>query len=484
MPLAHTPHRPRPEVEFLDVAPISTEAAIRGLQSSLSRIAGVDEAEYEAPGSTLVNFKQLPGILETLRTDWVRWEGAARPAACFVEVHGRLEMHMHPCFLGPKLALGMRGAAGSLLLRFSERLRCVPIGFTFLEPVGTYGAVVGESPYVHFLLEFRAVGFVPKQGDCLVGKASQHQTAVGLNILVLNTFNCFVTRKRLPSAFWFNREESRWEDGDSQTPVSHTSGPVWMILTSKLQECSGHGPVSLFGILQWPAPVSGAEPAAIVDGDLPAPGKARSSARAELAALADANAADGTGGGKAHKKRRAAELAAVPVSDANIEEKSRGKRKATAELPGEPAADDAMAGRTTKRQAAPEPVPVLNGEGPKKPRPVTAAPGGAAPAPAVGAAAPGRRRAEADPRAAPAAEVPFKAPRGGRGGRGGGAKAPVTAAGTAGAVAEAKAPQGGRGRGGRGGAAAKASAAPAAASAAPAAAHARCMPSLRPTRGS
>uniref|UniRef100_A0A6T1JZ30 RanBP2-type domain-containing protein n=1 Tax=Alexandrium monilatum TaxID=311494 RepID=A0A6T1JZ30_9DINO len=254
MPLAHSAYRPLPVVEFLGSRPISAEDAARGLASSVETDEGAaPEARYELPGSTLVNFRQIPGIVDALQTDWVSLPGRERPADCFVEVRGRLETHLHPCFLGEKLALGLRGAAGTLLLRFNKVLQCVPLGFTRLLPAGTHGAIVGESPYVHFLVAFSAVGFVPKQGQWFIGRIAEQQTMQGLNVLILNCFNMFIRRREMPRQLRFDDEKGIWSyEGEDEKAVRLRSkrGPIWVQNRSSV--IGSRGPVSLFGTLHWP----------------------------------------------------------------------------------------------------------------------------------------------------------------------------------------------------------------------------------------
>lgn len=259
MPLAHTPFRPRPVVECLGIRPISAEDAARGLAKSVDPDDGSkQEMQYELPGSTMVNFRQIPGIIEALQTDWVNLPGKDRPADCFIEVTGRLETHMHPCFLGEKLVFGLRGVAGTLLLRFNKLLQCVPLGFTRLEPAGTHAAVVGVSPYVHFLVDFKAVGFVPKRDQWLVGRVAQQQTVQGLNILILNCFNMFVKRSTLPSQLRWDDEAQSWVyDNQGKAKSMRDRGPVW-VKNNTVSDLLNKGPIpGLFGLIPWPPLVKG-----------------------------------------------------------------------------------------------------------------------------------------------------------------------------------------------------------------------------------
>merc|ERR1719343_481565 len=109
-----------------------------------------------------------------------------------------MEAHMNPCFMGDRLVEGMRGSVGTLLFRYSSDLQCIPVGFKRLEPCGTHAAVVAESPYIHFLINFTTIGFVPQVGKSLLGRIQETQTAIGMNVQILNAFNFFVRKADLP----------------------------------------------------------------------------------------------------------------------------------------------------------------------------------------------------------------------------------------------------------------------------------------------
>ncbi|CAE8638904.1 unnamed protein product [Polarella glacialis] len=152
MPLAQKPHRPKPEVQLLRRRRISFEEAHDFLQQGLSSPSdgsskGTEKSEVneeaflEVPGSYLVSYRSIPAIVDSLRDEWVKLPQKKRPKSCFVEVVGRLECHLHPCFLS-QLALGLRGAAGFLLHRYIETLGCIPLGFMELRPAGTMAALV------------------------------------------------------------------------------------------------------------------------------------------------------------------------------------------------------------------------------------------------------------------------------------------------------------------------------------------------------
>jgi len=210
---------------------------------------GSDHQQYELPGSAFVNYRQIPAIAESLQADWLHINDGKRPSDCFVEVRGLIETHMHPCFLGPKLRVGLQGAVGTLLHRFSTVLQCVPLCFTRLRPAGTHAAVVGESPYVHFLADFTAIGFAPVAGHHLIGRASKRQTGLGINIQILNTFNAFARTKYLPAELSFDRSKGAWVHGDNADSVA-LGDPVWVEVGKS--GLASSTPPSLDATIKWP----------------------------------------------------------------------------------------------------------------------------------------------------------------------------------------------------------------------------------------
>lgn len=236
MPLAHKPHRPKPEVELLRRRNISFEEAERGLIQALSPAQSSDGGEgiLDVPGSYLVSYRNIPEILQSLQKEWVTLSPAKRPRSSFVEVVGRLETHLHPCFLS-RLGYGLRGAAGFLLHRYIDRLDCIPLGFMELKPASSYAAVVAESPYVHFLVQFKAIGFAPRKGDWLLGTIGKQQVKAGLNVTVLGLWNVHVRQHNLPKHFewcndtWINRA------GQGKEEAGPSNEKIWLQLTETLR---------------------------------------------------------------------------------------------------------------------------------------------------------------------------------------------------------------------------------------------------------
>lgn len=217
MPLANTPFRPLPRLELLASRKITFAEATSRLGEFLR--TEVENLEVAESDSAFISAKQLPDVHAKLKDDWSQARGM-QPSACFVEVHARLEVHLPPGFLGPKLAMGLRKAVAPLLLRHDIKLGCVPLNYEALKTVGNCGAIVGESPYVHFLVEFRSVGFAPKPGDWIVCRTASVQQKWGVSVLILNHFAGLVPQLRTPASLSFNQKT--WVD-DRDRPLVHDS---------------------------------------------------------------------------------------------------------------------------------------------------------------------------------------------------------------------------------------------------------------------
>jgi len=176
----------------------------------------------EVPGVSLVSFRSIEQITQSLRDEWITWPKKLRlKRSPFFLVSGRLEINLNPVFLGD-LGLGLRGLAGTLLHRWVEELQCIPLGFKELTPVGKHGAVVGTSPFVHFYIHFKAIGFAPKKGDWLRGQVCEVQIQAGLNVTLVGLANCHISSDKLPKSLRFCTETQRWlglrDDEDGEEP--------------------------------------------------------------------------------------------------------------------------------------------------------------------------------------------------------------------------------------------------------------------------
>merc|ERR1712008_130266 len=110
-------------------------------------------------------------------------------------------------------------------------------------------AVVGESPYVHFLADFTAIGFAPMVGHRLIGRASDRQTQKGINLSILNCFNTFVWKRNLPEEVSFDKGKSAWVHGRNDESLT-LGDPIWVEVVSGMNSST---PVpSLCGTISWP----------------------------------------------------------------------------------------------------------------------------------------------------------------------------------------------------------------------------------------
>lgn len=270
MPNAHRAYRPHSEVELLQTRTISLDEAIRGLQQAAACTSGAStqatptpasaSTSTHTPGSSLISYEQIPKILDSLTSEWQSSSQDDFTRGCFCEVRGRLTAHMHPCFLGAKLMQGMREAAGNLLMRQNRVLDVVPLGFKELKSANQHAAIVGESAYVHFLIEFRCIGFRPTVNTKIIGRLGEQQTAVGLNCTIFNNFNFFVRKEDLPLEAWFDGDVKVWMLGEKKLVSKKTRGPLCLKITSPIKEGSENFVLGFKGVLAHHLPAAGVRP--------------------------------------------------------------------------------------------------------------------------------------------------------------------------------------------------------------------------------
>ncbi|CAJ1349895.1 unnamed protein product, partial [Effrenium voratum] len=221
MPLAQKPFKPNPEVELLRKECISFEDAAHMLENAVGCRKILNDSAYEilraresldVPGVSLVSFRSIEMAAKSLREDWTKWPKKLRlKRSPFLLVTGRLEINLHPFYLG-NLGLGLRGAAGMLLHRWVSELQCIPLGFQELKPVSKHGAVVAASPFVHFYMQFKAVSFAPKKDDWLMGRVCEVQIEEGMNVTLVGLLNCHISAENLPKGLRFCPSTKRWLD--------------------------------------------------------------------------------------------------------------------------------------------------------------------------------------------------------------------------------------------------------------------------------
>lgn len=216
MPLAHAAWKPRPRVELLATRSVSIEDATQKIGTFVEK----ELAEFQANVSdnSLIKIKQLPEAHDKLRSDCGQHLDGhdGRPADCFVEVFARLEVHLSPYFLGAKFKHGLRRAVMELLLEHNQTLRCVPMTFSKLKPIGKQAVLVHESPYVHFLVQFYSIGFAPKPEQWLIGRTGSIQTPKGISVTIMSLFNGFVAAEGVPRGFRYNAEQKTWVDKEGR----------------------------------------------------------------------------------------------------------------------------------------------------------------------------------------------------------------------------------------------------------------------------
>jgi len=235
MPLAQQPFKVCPDVELISKKFLTFEDAADLLANGVGcRKIQSDSAEdllraresLEVPGPSLISFQSIEKIVQSLQEEWMTWPKKLRlKRSPFLLVTGRLEINLHPVYLGD-LGVGLRGQAGTLLHRWVEELQCIPLGFKEISPVGKHGAVVAASPFVHFYVHFKAVGFAPKKGDWLRGRVCEVQIEAGLNVTLVGLANCHIASKHLPQALRFCKKTKRWLGWQDEAGENGTSEDV------------------------------------------------------------------------------------------------------------------------------------------------------------------------------------------------------------------------------------------------------------------
>eukprot|EP00929_Paragymnodinium_shiwhaense_P007396 TRINITY_DN111299_c0_g1_i1.p1 TRINITY_DN111299_c0_g1~~TRINITY_DN111299_c0_g1_i1.p1 ORF type:complete len:324 (+),score=104.48 TRINITY_DN111299_c0_g1_i1:124-1095(+) len=291
--------RPKPEVELLSSKTIKIKEVVKKLETFVESAKTQTVGDQATTlGAASIKVKQLPLILAQLQAEWLnRSEEEAKKLNCFVQVQARLEVHLHPRYIGEKLAEGLRHAAFELLLHHSEVLGCIPLCFLDLKPTGSHGALVSDSPWVHFLVDLNAVGLVLKPGQHLLaklqdfeGKSKNANKSQYLNLLLLDYFSCRVHAHHttMPAGLTHDPKLG-WLDSKSKKPLKETMGPLWLKFTEFLTTYN-KDVLSMACQLEWP-------PATSLE------------AKAEKKKLkADDERADGTeenGGAKEKKEKKA-----------------------------------------------------------------------------------------------------------------------------------------------------------------------------------
>jgi len=215
MPLSHSPCCPSPEVKLLKRRVITAADAANRLREFFEAEAQTEAPELVTTGPAQVTYSQLRGILQRLENDWVD-HSEVKLLNCFVEVDAHVEMHMHPCYLGSRLKQGLRKAAGDILLKYHRALGCIPLTMAEFRPAGSrHGALVGDTPYVHFVAVFKALGFSPRGKQWLLGRVSPTQPwAKGMNVNILDLININVGIDALPRELRYDRPSKAWLKDD------------------------------------------------------------------------------------------------------------------------------------------------------------------------------------------------------------------------------------------------------------------------------
>jgi len=222
MPLGHTPCRPLPELELLKRRSITAKVAAEKLRAYIDEQAQTGATELATTGAAQVSYNQLRDILARLENDWAD-HSEEHLLDCFVEVDAHVEVHLHPCYMGAKLKQGLRKVGGEILLKYWRTLGCIPLTLADLQPSGSrHGAIVGDTPYIHFLASFKSVGFAPQKAHWLLGRIATEQPYFkGMNVNILSLVNIMVQQDSIPRELSYSRPQRAWLNGETQLSDKH-----------------------------------------------------------------------------------------------------------------------------------------------------------------------------------------------------------------------------------------------------------------------
>mmetsp|Transcript_62178 Transcript_62178/g.115392 ORF Transcript_62178/g.115392 Transcript_62178/m.115392 type:complete len:406 (-) Transcript_62178:102-1319(-) len=254
-----------PELELVNKEPVSVENAITDLESFL-KLASTQEGDtYDLSwlGTTSEAVRRqipvdsafagpqaasVPYMLDVLRSEWLPKQGHPDLARCFCRVKARMSIHLHPGLLGSKVLRGVRKAAKKILMRWSTDLECVPWAITEVTPAGNLGAIVSDSPWVHFLANISALGFAPERGQWLKATMSGPQPWQGISVSVCHVQDAFVKAKYLPPTLSFDEEQWCWTCKTDGQPIP-TDSTVWFQVD---EITAGYGGMlKLYGCIDW-----------------------------------------------------------------------------------------------------------------------------------------------------------------------------------------------------------------------------------------
>ncbi|XP_029370085.1 DNA-directed RNA polymerase I subunit RPA43 [Echeneis naucrates] len=119
------------------------------------------------------------------------------PYSCLVMNTHRRHIALPPLFLNKKRS-GIREELEDELLKFSPRLKGVPLAYDGVRIVGPHGDIYDDNGYIHMDIEANFIVFQPKKGQKLLGKVNKLGTSY-VGCLVHGCFNASIPKPNLVS---------------------------------------------------------------------------------------------------------------------------------------------------------------------------------------------------------------------------------------------------------------------------------------------
>ncbi|KAM4629911.1 DNA-directed RNA polymerase I subunit RPA43 [Polymixia lowei] len=119
------------------------------------------------------------------------------PYSCLVMDTHRRHIALSPMYLKKKKT-GIQEELNTELLRYSDRLKGVPLAYDNIKILGQHGDIYDDNSYIHMDIEASFVVFQPKRGQKLLGKVNKLGVSHA-GCLVHGCFNASVPKPNLVS---------------------------------------------------------------------------------------------------------------------------------------------------------------------------------------------------------------------------------------------------------------------------------------------
>jgi len=138
------------------------------------------------------------------------------PSVGYTRVSTRVHIHLEPVDLAD-VNHGVKRQLDKLLMRWSEHLQGVVVGYENIKYEKRVGALAQDSPYVHFFVRAALLLFKPVEGAMLVGVVNK-VSVDHIGLLVEGIFNASIASSQIAEQYEYDEEEDRWCDKDFDHP--------------------------------------------------------------------------------------------------------------------------------------------------------------------------------------------------------------------------------------------------------------------------